>query len=171
MVLVLKKNNIEILDCFDDSELNDLTGKHLKKRVKRKYKLFSKVDEIHNYGNPEVQLERYFEEKGIDKLKGEDWRNVDFKDVIKSVEEKKKIKPLEYINGSEGWDKEEGTSKAKSRIRNIIVFNEDNIEEYSMEFSFDDHLKKEFLKVDGDAEATTSGKKIKVNDKEHRRKI
>ena len=158
----IEKEQYRNFGLFADSELYDLTGKHLKKRLKENINYFAKVDEIHNYGNPEVQLERYFEEKGIDKLKGEDWRNVDFKDVIKSVEEKKKIKPLEYINGSEGWDKEEGTSKAKSRIRNIIVFNEDNLEEYSMEFSFDDHLKKEFLKVDGDAEATTSGKKIKV---------
>ena len=158
----IEKEQYRNFGLFADSELYDLTGKHLKKRLKENINYFAKVDEIHNYGNPEVQLERYFEEKGIDKLKGEDWRNVDFKDVIKSVEEKKKIKPLEYINGSEGWDKEEGTSKAKSRIRNIIVFNEDNLEEYSMEFSFDDYLKKEFLKVDGHAEATTSGKKIKV---------
>ena len=158
----IEKEQYRNFGLFADSELYDLTGKHLKKRLKENINYFAKVDEIHNYGNPEVQLERYFEEKGIDKLKGEDWRNVDFKDVIKSVEEKKKIKTLEYINGSEGWDKEVGTSKAKSRIRNIIVFNEDNLEEYSMEFSFDDHLKKEFLKVDGDAEATTSGKKIKV---------
>ena len=40
------------------------------------------------------------------------------------------------------WDKEEGTSKAKSRTRNIIVFNENNLEEIDLEFTFDDRLKK-----------------------------
>lgn len=158
----ITKSEYKNFGLFYDSKLNSLTGRDLKKRIDINAKYFSIVDEIHNYGNPETQLERYFEDKGIDKLKGSEWRDVDFKDVEKSIEEKKKIKPLEYVSGSEEWDKEEGRSKAKSRIRNIIVFNEGESETVDLEFKFDDYLKKEFLKSEGAIDVETSGMKIKA---------
>ena len=148
---------------FYDSKLSEFEGKELKNRIKDNALYFNRVDEIHNYGTPETQLEKYFEEKGIDKLKGSDWKEVEYKDVKKSVDEKKLIKPLEYLSASQEWDKEEGTSKAKSRIRNIIVFNENGSETIDLEFSFDDYLKKEYIyKTKGEVEALTSGKKLKV---------
>ena len=56
--------------------------------------------------------------KGIEKLKGSDWKDVEYKGVKKiQADEKKLIKPLEYLSASQEWDKEEGPSKAKSRIR------------------------------------------------------
>ena len=152
---------------FYDSKLSEFEGKELKNRIKDNALYFNRVDEIHNYGTPETQLEKYFEEKGIDKLKGSDWKEVEYKDVKKSVDEKKLIKPLEYLSASQEWDKEEGTSKAKSRIRNIIVFNENGSETIDLEFSFDDYLKKEYIyKTEGEVEASTSGKKLKVTIKD-----
>lgn len=158
----IEKDQYKNFGLFRDSGLKDLTGNDLKKRLENNATYYSRVDEIHNYGNPEVQLERYFDDKGIDKLKGQEWKDVDFKDVKKSVEAKKEIKPLEYISSSQEWDKEEGISKAKSRIRNIIVFNEDKKEDIELEFAFDDTIYKEFLQVEGDVEAVTAGKKIKA---------
>ncbi|WP_461615235.1 DNA phosphorothioation-dependent restriction protein DptH [Clostridium sp. Marseille-QA1073] len=161
----IEKNQYKNFGLFYDSELKNLEGKELKNRLAINAIYYSRVDEIHNYGNPELQLERYFDEKGIDKLKGEDWKSVDYKEVSKSVEEKKKIKPLEYKSSNQEWDREEGTSKVKSRIRNIIVFNEDNRETIELEFNFDDYLKSEFLdkkSMKGSVGVSISGKKIKA---------
>ena len=158
----IEKEQYKNFGLFYDSKLKDCTGKALKDRLKDNTMNFNRVDEIHNYGNPEVQLERYFDDKGVEKLKGEDWKNVDFKEVEKSIEAIRGMKPLGYISGSEAWDKEEGTSKAKSRIRNIIVFNEEGKDNLELEFTFDDTLYKEFLKTEGDIDASTSGKKIRV---------
>lgn len=158
----IEKEEYKNFGLFYDSKLNEFSGKHLLERLKNNINSYERVDEIHNYGNPETQLEKYFDDKGIDKLKLSNWKEVDFKDVQKSIEEKKNVTPLEYISSSQEWDREEGTSKAKSRIRNIIVFNENGMESVDLEFSFDNYLKNEFLKVDGNVEAVTSGKKIKA---------
>ncbi|MBC5629471.1 DNA phosphorothioation-dependent restriction protein DptH [Clostridium sp. NSJ-6] len=147
---------------FYDSDLGELTGAKLKKRLETNALYFSRVDEIHNYGNPETQLERYFDEKGIDKLKKSDWKSVDYKEVNASIEGVKGSKVLEYISSSAKWDKEEGKSKVKQRIRNILVFNEDNLDKVDLEFSFDDYVRKDGLSTDGEVEAVTSGKKIKA---------
>ena len=152
---------------FYDSKLSEFEGKELKNRIKDNSLYFNRVDEIHNYGTPETQLEKYFEEKGIEKLKGSDWKDVEYKEVKKSVDEKKLIKPLEYLSASQEWDKEEGPSKAKSRIRNIIVFNENRAESVDLEFSFDDYLRKEYIyKTEGEVDASTSGKKLMVTIKD-----
>lgn len=158
----IERDQYKNFGLFYDSKIKDLTGRDLKNRLKENALNFNRVDEIHNYGNPETQLERYFDDKGVDNLKGEDWKENDFKEVLKSINAKKETKPLEYISCSESWDKEEGNSKAKSRIRNIIVFNEEGKEDIELEFSFDDILYKEFLQTDGDIEASNSGKKIKA---------
>lgn len=152
---------------FYDEKLNELTGKELKKRLKDNALYFTRVDEIHNYGNPETQLEKYFDDNGISKLKNKDWMEVEYKIVEKSVENKKNTKPLEYVSSSEEWDKEEGASKAKSRVRNIIVFNESGKEEIDLEFSFDDYLKNEFIqKPEGEVSVKASGYKLKVTIKD-----
>lgn len=152
---------------FYDDKLNDLTGRELKKRLKDNALYFTRVDEIHNYGNPETQLEKYFDDNGISKLKDKDWIDVEYKVVEKSVQRKKETKPLEYKSSSQEWDKEEGTSKAKSRIRNIIVFNESGKEEVDLEFVFDDYLKNEFIqKPEGEVSVKASGHKLKVTIKD-----
>ena len=152
---------------FYDSKLSEFEGKELKNRIKDNALYFNRVDEIHNYGTPETQLEKYFEEKGIEKLKVNDWKDVEYREVKKSVDEKKLIKPLEYLSASLEWDKEEGPSKAKSRIRNIIIFNEKRAESVDLEFSFDDYLRKEYIyKTEGEVDASTSGKKLKVTIKD-----
>lgn len=159
----IEKNQYRNFGLFYDSELKNLKGKELKNRIDINATYYNRVDEIHNYGNPELQLERYFDEKGIEKLKNEDWKAVDYKEVNKSIEEKKKIKPLEYNSSSQEWDKEEGTSKAKSRIRNIIVFNENSEDSIDLEFNFDDTVYKSFLiKIEGKIEVVASGKKLKA---------
>lgn len=148
---------------FYDKELSNLTGKDLKKKIKDNASYFTKVDEIHNYGNPDTQLEKYFDDKGINKLKEKDWKDIEYSVVEKSVENKKSKKPLEYLGCNQTWDKEQGTAKAKSRIRNIIVFNESDQGTVDLEFNFDEHLKSQYIgKTEGEVTVSTSGKKLKV---------
>lgn len=158
----IDKDHYKNFGLFYDSDLEDFTGAKLKKRLESNALYFSRVDEIHNYGNPETQLERYFDAKGIDKLKKNDWKLVDYKEVQRSVEEIKKGKIIEYLGVNTKWDKEEGVSKAKRRVRNILVFNESNLDKIELEFSFDDFVKKDGLTADGEVDAVTSGKKIKA---------
>ncbi|WP_053079534.1 DNA phosphorothioation-dependent restriction protein DptH [Clostridium massiliodielmoense] len=161
----IEKEQYKNFGLFYDSELKNLTGKELKKRMDTNAIYYNRVDEIHNYGNPEVQLEKYFDEKGVDKLEKENWKDTDYKDVNKFIEEKKKVKPLEYKESNQEWDKEEGSSKAKSRIRNIIVFNENGSDSVDLEITFDDYLKNEFLDrkaLKGLVDVSTSGRKIKA---------
>lgn len=158
----IEKNQYKNFGLFYDSELKNFRGKELSKRIENNAVYYNRVDEIHNYGNPELQLEKYFDEKGIDKLKGEDWKSVDYKDVKKSIEDRVGDKPLKYDSCNQEWDREEGTSKVKSRIRNIIVFNENGSDTVDLEFTFDDNLKSEFLDKKGSVDVSTSGKKIKA---------
>ncbi|WP_406543495.1 hypothetical protein [Clostridium ljungdahlii] len=160
----IEKDQYKKFGLFYDRKLKGYTGKKLTNRLRENAVNFNRVDDIYNYGNPEAQLEKYYDEKGVGKLTKEDWTNVDFTDIEKSIQDKKK-NTLEYnnVSGSELWDKEEGNSKAKARIRNIIVFNEDERDDIELEFSFDDTLYKEFLKTDGDIDALTSGKKVKAS--------
>lgn len=158
----IEKDQYKNFGLFYDRKLKEFAGKKLKDRLKDNAANFTRVDEIHNYGNPEVQLEKYYDDKGVEKLKGEDWKDADFRDIEKSIQNKITTKPLEYLSCSESWDREEGASKAKARIRNIIVFNEEAKEDIGLEFSFDDTLYKDSLSTDGDIEVLTSGKKIKA---------
>lgn len=158
----IEKDQYEKFGLFYDSDLKYLKGKKLKDRIEENTLYYNRVNEIHNYGNPEVQLERYFDENGIRKLKNENWKKIDYTDVSKSIEEKKKVTPLEYISCDHEWDRAEGKTKAKSRIRNIIVFNEENDDSVNIEFKFDDYLKNEYLKSEGEIQAETSGKRIKA---------
>lgn len=158
----IEKNQYKNFGLFYDSELKNFKGKELKDRIDINATYYNRVDEIHNYGNPELQLERYFDQDGINKLKNEDWKSVDYKDVSKSVQNKINEEPLKYKSCSQEWDKEEGTSKVKSRIRNIIVFNENSAGSVDLEFTFEDYLKSEFLDSKGLIDVNISGRKIKA---------
>lgn len=159
----IPKEKYKDFGLFYDEKLSEFEGKYLKNRIKDNSFYFTKVDEIHNYGNPDTQLEKFFDEGGIKELKHKNWMTVEYKVVEKSIERKKEIKPLEYISSSEEWDKEEGRSKAKSRVRNVIVFNENKKEELDLEFNFDDYLKNEFIKkIEGEVAVKASGYKLKI---------
>lgn len=127
---------------------------------------------MHKYGNPDQDLEKYFDEKGISKLKEQTWTGVEYKVVKFSADNRKAVKPIAYIESSiyetsQGvvyWERPDGTSTTKSRIRHIMVFNNKYAEEINLTFSFDGFLKAEFLKVEqhSNASGTISGKKIKL---------
>ncbi|AHF06056.1 DNA phosphorothioation-dependent restriction protein DptH [Desulfitobacterium metallireducens] len=158
---------------FRDSQLpleNDQN--QIRRRLEENFELYNKVDKVHKYGNPDQDLEKYFDEKGISKLKEQTWTGVEYKVVKFSADNRKAVKPIAYIESSiyetsQGvvyWERPDGTSTTKSRIRHIMVFNNKYAEEINLTFSFDGFLKAEFLKVEqhSNASGTISGKKIKL---------
>jgi len=158
---------------FPDSMLSsEVDPKQIKRRLEENFELFNKVDKVHKYGNPDQDLEKSFDKKGINSLKDQTWAGVDYKEVKLSADKRKEEKPVVYMDSqikesSEGvvyWERPDGTSAVKSRIRHIILFNDQRIEEINLTFSFDDFLKSEYLKVEkhGDALGSISGKKIKL---------
>ena len=158
----IEKEQYKNFGLFYDSKLKDYTGKELTKRLNNNSYYYEKVNEIHTYGNPDTQLERYFDDSGVEKLKKDNWREIDYTIVKKSIDNRIKEKPLEYLGSGLEWDKPEGNSKAKSRIRNIIVFNENRDESIQLEFSFDDYIKNANITTEGNLQAVASGKKIRA---------
>ena len=158
----IEKEQYKEFGLFYDDKLNQYQGKELKNRINNNASLFNKVYEIHNYGNPDIQLDKYFEEKGASILSKKDWMDTEYKIVKKSADDNG-VTTLEYIKCNHEWDKEEGTTKSKLRTRNVIVFNEKKEESVEVEFTFDDFLKKDSIsKKEGELEVVTSGKKLKV---------
>lgn len=161
----IPKSKYKNFGLFFDSGLKNLKGKKLRDEIEDNLLYYSRVDDIHNYGNPKDQLEKYFDERGVEKLKREDWKDIDYNDVKKSVEEKKKITPLTYISSNVEWDRPEGNTPARLRNRNMIIFNENKFDLVDLEIQFDGFLKKEFLKVTYNHESIDieiTGKKIKA---------
>ncbi|WP_242987703.1 DNA phosphorothioation-dependent restriction protein DptH [Anaerobacterium chartisolvens] len=169
----IEKEQYKNFGLFYDSELTNYGEKDIKERLKDNYQFYAIVDASHKYGNPEVDLERYFDQKGLEILCDKDWRDiVEYKDVKLSATNKKNTQPIKYIEnhkdtsmvGIPYWERPEGESKARSRIRNIIIFNKDAIQDIEIEFSFDKFVTNSNLKVENKSEASAvaSGKKIRV---------
>lgn len=73
-----------------------------------------------------------------------EWEDTPYTNIEKFVESKKNVSEIEYIPIMSNllvWDREEGSSKAKSRIRNIIVFITSD-EVVNLTLSFTDFTKK-----------------------------
>lgn len=159
----MKRENYSEFGLFFDEDLMQGNEKDIQTRLNKNYELFGKVDSIHKYGNPDRDLERDFDDKGIDLLKEKNWSNVAFIDVLESTARKKNTTPIAYRNCEskekvELWDRAEGTSKVKERIRNIIAFNKDHLDSVTLELGFDDYVKESCKK----GNAICSGKKLVV---------
>lgn len=157
---------------YDANLLEDKTPKMIKERLHENAEMFSKVDSIHKYGNPEIELEKDFDTKGIELLTKDNWKDAEYKDIKLSQERKRedKIAQLDDITPIDSfiiWDRPEGESKAKLRKRNIIIFNKDKLDNVNFEIKFDTHLKKADFKVDKKTSSfvniTTGGKKAQVS--------
>lgn len=158
---------------FPDEGLVTLTEKEANNRLEANYDLFSKVYTVHQYGNPEQDLEKSFDTKGVSVLSRENWMETPFKKVWDASENNKKVQPLLYLPDSKGlslegvkyWERPNGGTKAQQRIRNIIIFNKDQLTDIKLELSFDQYLKSQYLKVPrstNNIEVHTSGKKLKI---------
>lgn len=166
----VEKSGIELTEynsfgLFPDANLGKYAGRKLIKRLEDNTYNYARVSEMHSYGLSESKLEKYYDEKGVDKLKGENWNEVHFNEIEKFIENKKNKPVIEYIpmvTSMFEWDREQGASKAKFRVRNIILFNVEETDEYTIELCFTEFVKKENITDSPFSCSEASGKRIKA---------
>lgn len=163
----IEREEYKNFGLFYDSDLIQSSDEATYSRMQDSFDLFSKVDTIHKYGNPDIELEKYFDEKGIELLKEDDWEKIEYKEVKQSTTRKKEIIPIAYndskiIEGLNYWERPNGTTKIKSRIRNIIIFNEKKLKDITLECIFDTNIKSNDLKKEGEVTVTKTGKRLTI---------
>lgn len=132
----LEKEKIEEEDfikfgMFKDYELENKSGKELKKRLEENHNLFERVQRAHEFSDSvEEELEKKFSSKGVQELKKENWEDVPFSLVYNSMEEKEREdkEAKVYLSrfdvpGLTYWDRPQKESTAGQRKRQIIIFN------------------------------------------------
>ncbi|MBB5172442.1 DNA phosphorothioation-dependent restriction protein DptH [Texcoconibacillus texcoconensis] len=165
----ISKNDYKKLGLFYDTALMSYDEKTQIERLKTNQELFQFVLETENYGDFTNDLEKMFDENGVNIfLESDDWRLLEFSFVQKSHQNKEDMTPPSYVEDNiketnEGliyWECAEGDTKAKSRRRHIIIFNPSQTQDVSLEFKFDQYLNKSGLSnMVGDA-AKINRKKI-----------
>lgn len=155
-------------ELFPDEELTSYSGKKLRDRIQENHINYVRVAEIHSYGLDADKLEKYYGEDGSKDLMKPEWEDTPYTNIEKFVESKKNVSEIEYIPIMSNllvWDREEGSSKAKSRIRNIIVFITSD-EVVNLTLSFTDFTKKLGIDIPRYYQPTVkceaSGKKLLV---------
>ena len=172
---VVNKGRVEECDyqnmgLFIDKSLNSYNKKSIQKRLKDNSNLFSRVETCHQYEDKVQQLEKFFDDKGVDILKKESWREVDFTLAKESSENNMKDKPLGYLESNDKhiteeivfWERPKSDTASGKRKRHIIVFNKGNTENVVLTFNFDDTLSKEFINNKSKEFMSVSGKKMKI---------
>lgn len=156
-------------ELFPDDKLSTLSGKKLDTRLEENHANFVKIAEIHSYGADNGKLENLFGEEGAKALSKPDWEIISYSEIEKYIASKKNKTTIEYypiISDENLWDREEGDTKAKSRIRNIISFVSDTQEEVSFSLSFSEYTKSVCIDIpkayQSFLKCTNSGKKLLV---------
>lgn len=171
----LEKKDYKTFGLFYDEDIfhTPRTEREIRVRLQENQSLYSAVELIHQYGPIESGLEKHFDEQGVKELTDANWQDTDFSVVRNSNERKLDGKGLEYIeinkksthDGLIYWEKPDGETKSKQRKRNIIIFNPDQRESITLEFSFNDFIKNQYISdyiVKNKIKSEQSGKKIKV---------
>ena len=156
-------------ELFPDEKLQLLSGKQLKKRLAENHQNYVRVSEIHSYGADFSKLETMYGEDGEKVLSKPAWEDTPYTQIEKYISSKKSKSSIEYnpiISDPAIWDKEEGSTKAKSRIRNILVFIDHTQDQVEIPLSFTGftktvgiHVLKAFQSF---VSVTSSGKKLLV---------
>jgi len=162
-------NDYKKFEIFPDDTLVGLSEKQLKQRLEENHQHFVKISEIHNFGGDNTKLENLYGEDGAKILSKSGWEDVTFSQIEKFVSNKKKHISIEYnpiISNPMIWDKEEGNSKSKSRIRNILIFVDNDEDQVEFALSFSDFTKKIGITISNIFQSyltvTSSGKKLNV---------
>lgn len=156
------------LDMFYDSGLETISNSASRKnRIKDNRKLFLEIDDVANFDEFESKIEKTFDKKGINELTDdENWTQADYKVLLTSMEDyAKKTGKIRYVdskvkNNLLYWEKPEKDTVAGRRKRHIIIFNNENLDEISITFSFDKELNRSFLKKSSKEDASISKKNL-----------
>jgi len=167
---------------FKDTDmlLPTLSNKDFRERFKLNHELFTKIDSIHKNGIIDTELERYFDDAGIELLLNSNWQDSEFNPVYASYRNKQNDKGLEYVEGKKKtqeeiifWEKPAGESKSKQRIRSFLIFNPDRKQEVNLELNFNDKVNHKYAKLETKVSGVTIDSyntklkiKIRVNEGE-----
>lgn len=130
----IAKETLKKLHLFQDKELSLMQNpkeKEVQSRVDENLKLYEQIETAHLYGNVEDDLQKYFTESDIKKVKSDDWWERDFSEVQSWKESKSNNEPPEILQIKleesslyyELWESNDGDTPAKSRRNNILIFN------------------------------------------------
>lgn len=167
---IVESKDYAQIGLFVDSALDTFNITGIQKRLKENSDLFTKVEGYQEYEDKEQQLEKLFDDKGVDTLKKDNWKTVDFTKVKKSFEANRGEKPLEYIEnakhiteeGARYWEKSKSDTSSGRRKRHIIVFNNGQFKETTLIFKFSDNLSKEYIPSTSTSYISVAGKKMTV---------
>jgi len=174
----IDKSQYEALGLFPDINLKNILPNdagNINERLSRNVEWFDNILNGHKYNHVERYLDRNFSEEGVEALKDpEKWYSYNYDSVAKWAEEKTQKKGVEYVEELIGqtqegllfWDKADGETSAKSRRRNIVIFNPDHQQSCTFKTEFTGRVYRDGLKGSKSIPAdqlTTSGKLIHVN--------
>lgn len=145
------------LNLFYDNSIieENISRKELSKRVQKNQKWHTEMSMHESVGSIETYIDRIFGQENIGKLKNKDnWSEISFDELLKMEAQKGLIKFNEYIpikneisDGLIVWDKSDGDTKTKDKIRNIIIFNPNQCKEISLPIRFKNKLNKDFFNI------------------------
>lgn len=154
----IKKEDYLKLELFEDKQLKSFSNstKDIKNRLIENSDLFETVSVIHDRGNIKEDIEEKFGVSAPPKLVKDNWYEAEFEPIRKSketVDNEKRVK-IEFndegfyhqFNNIEVWNKNSGTTKVKSREKNIIIFKEfSNLETIILPFDKHDDINPSFI--------------------------
>ena len=159
----IDKKDYEKISLFADEDLHGKRPKEIKKRLTDNRDLFEQVRRIHDFGNPDEELPKLFSDRGVRLLKKDDWEEVPYSEVAKSVEEKKTedkqtkiyIDEIDFRPGV-FWEKYYKETVSGRRRRSLLLFNEENAKYVDLTIKFNitggtiKSLNSKFLTVSAD---------------------
>ncbi len=149
---IITSEDLKELGLFPDDSLERYNAQKMQSRLNDNHMLFDEIENYRKYGDVEEELKKRYSDKGVKKLVADDWYLNQYKDV-KDYRKKGVKVPLIYEEnfdkitpeGLTYWEKPLTSTKAGSRKRQIIVFNDKNVNNVSFKFSFDQRIDSKFL--------------------------
>ncbi len=140
----MEEKDYKEFELFKDSDLSTFTGKQLENRLEENRELFEFVRKVHDFGLGKEELEKKFTPEFSSKLFKEDWEDHPYSTIKKehlkhieiTSEAKVEYKKINVEKDFKLWDRPQSSSAAGKRKRNIIIFNEQQLEEINLQISF-----------------------------------
>lgn len=158
----------------DPESINQTDEKKIRLRLEDNHEIFERIDRVVKHGDISDELEKEFDKSLIDHLERTKKKNIPWYEgytyvKIKSSQDKLKKKlsnpleikdtdfnvysgtPLEYtfFPDEKFFMRDDGTSKAKSRRKNILIFNPDHRDKVTIVINTNIALKENEIKANG----------------------
>jgi len=144
----IAKEDYSSFNLFYDPDLEqgNFTSKEALSRIEENRNLFQRIDDAHKSLDTD-SLSDFFTTDIAKKLEDEQWYELEFGTVYKSAEkyqETQKESKITFLENNfsvtpkmEIWDRSAKETAASKRIRNMIVFNSEQLEEFEIELPFE----------------------------------